>query len=59
MRVKGGTQSNIIDRNTPIPCKQMKTYYTTEDNQTSMDIPVYEGERPMVVDNNFLGKFNL
>ncbi|XP_001864910.2 heat shock protein 70 A2 [Culex quinquefasciatus] len=55
----GGVMANIIDRNSRIPCKQMKTFTTFADNQPGVTIQVYEGERAMTRDNNLLGRFDL
>ncbi|XP_021713333.1 heat shock protein 70 A1-like [Aedes aegypti] len=55
----GGLMTNIIDRNSRIPCKQMKTFTTYADNQPGVAVQVYEGERAMTRDNNLLGKFEL
>jgi len=49
----------VIKRNTPIPCRKIKTYSTVEDGQTSIDVCVYEGERPITTTNNLLGEFRL
>ncbi|XP_057436418.1 heat shock 70 kDa protein 4-like [Lotus japonicus] len=57
--VKGGLMSVVIPRNTTIPSKKIDTYLTSEDNQTSVLIEVYEGERKRASDNNLLGLFNL
>merc|ERR1711957_540348 len=51
--------SIIIPRNTNIPCKKSDTYTTTENYQESIEIPVYEGERPMVSGNRKLGEFSV
>ncbi|XP_057736905.1 heat shock cognate 70 kDa protein-like [Arachis stenosperma] len=51
--------SVVIPRNTTIPKKTTKTYKTPEDNITSVQINVYEGERTRATDNNLLGWFNL
>ncbi|XP_044011437.1 heat shock 70 kDa protein-like [Aphidius gifuensis] len=51
--------STIINRNTKIPCKRSLTYYTLHDNQKKVAIDVFEGENPITIDNNFLGKFIL
>jgi len=59
IETEGGLMSTLIKRNTTIPCKKSSVFTTTEDNQTVVTIHVYEGERPMVSDNNSLGKFDL
>lgn len=51
--------SVIIPRNTNIPCKKSDTFTTTENYQESIEIPVYEGERPMVSGNRKLGEFSV
>jgi len=53
----GKLMSVIIKRNTPIPARRTSTYTTTEDYQDSVDVDVYEGERPTTKDNNHLGHF--
>ena len=58
-QVSGGEMSNIINRNTTIPIKISKTYETVADNQTEMNIDVYEGKHKLVKDNNLLGYFML
>jgi L1 cell adhesion molecule like protein len=55
----GGVMSNVIKRNSTIPCKKTKVFTTDEDNQTEVDIFICEGERAMTKDNNVLGKFEL
>ncbi|KAI3756065.1 hypothetical protein L1987_55878 [Smallanthus sonchifolius] len=49
----------MIPRNTPIPTKVTKVYFTTEDNQTFINIKVYQGERARTTDNHFLGMFRI
>ncbi|CAF2118476.1 unnamed protein product [Rotaria magnacalcarata] len=51
--------SKIIPRNTCIPTKKTQVFTTTTDNQTTVAIQVYEGERPIVKENHFLGRFDL
>ncbi|KAL6613524.1 Hsp70 protein [Neocallimastix californiae] len=55
----GGIMKVIIERNTPIPAKKTKNFTTRYDNQTSITIKVYEGERPLIRDNRYLGEFEL
>jgi heat shock protein 1/8 len=54
-----GDMSVVIPRNTVIPTKMEHNYTTFEDYQSSVLFPVYEGERARVVDNNWLGEFEL
>lgn len=49
----------IIPRNTAIPTKKTANFVTEADNQDSVDVMIYEGERPMIKDNHRLGKFVL
>lgn len=55
----GGIMDPIINRQKTVPCRQTKKYYNAKDNQTSVLIQVYEGERQMTSDNNKLGEFEL
>lgn len=59
LETTGGVMSTIIPRNTAIPCKKSDMFTTDADNQTCVEICVYEGERYKVKDNNLLGRFNL
>jgi len=51
--------TTLIARNTTIPTKKSEVFSTAADNQTSVEIKVYQGERPMANDNRLLGKFGL
>lgn len=55
----GGVATPMIDRNTTIPISKSQVYSTAADNQTSVEIRVVQGERPMAVDNKILGNFIL
>lgn len=59
INITGGIFSPIIERNTVIPVKKTANFTTDVNNQTSVVYLVYEGERPLTKDNNFLGKFTL
>lgn len=55
----GGVFTKLIERNTTIPTKKSQIFSTAADGQTSVDIKVYQGERPMAADNKLLGNFQL
>lgn len=55
----GGIFTRLIDRNTTIPSKKSQIFSTAEDNQTSVDIRVFQGEREFTKDNKLLGQFRL
>ena len=55
----GGVMTTMIDRNTTIPTRKSEIYSTAADNQTSVEIHVLQGERPMAKDNKTLGRFQL
>ncbi|HHH79601.1 MAG TPA: molecular chaperone DnaK, partial [Thermoplasmatales archaeon] len=55
----GGVATPIIERNTTIPTRKSKIFTTAADNQTSVEIHVVQGERPMAADNKSLGRFHL
>jgi molecular chaperone DnaK len=55
----GGVNTVLIPRNTTIPTKKAETFSTAADNQTAVDVHVYQGERPMAKDNRMLGTFRL
>ena len=55
----GGVFTKLIERNSTIPKKASQTFSTAADNQTSVEIVVYQGEREFAKDNRLLGRFNL
>ncbi|MDR0365733.1 MAG: molecular chaperone DnaK [Bifidobacteriaceae bacterium] len=59
IETEGGRMTNLIDRNTAIPTKRSEIFSTAQDNQPSVLIQVYQGERPMARDNKALGTFEL
>jgi molecular chaperone DnaK len=55
----GGVFNKLVERNTTIPTKKTEVYSTAADNQPSVEIKVYQGEREMAADNKLLGNFHL
>jgi molecular chaperone DnaK len=55
----GGVFTKLIERNTTIPTEKSQIFSTATDNQTSVEIHVLQGERPMAADNKSLGRFTL
>jgi len=51
--------TKIIPKGTVIPAKKSQTFTTYQDNQTTVTISIFEGERPLIKDNHSLGKFDL
>ena len=55
----GGVMTTLIPRNTTIPTRKSETFSTAADNQTSVEVHVVQGERPLARDNRTLGRFHL
>ena len=59
IETKGGIMHKLVERNTTIPTKRSEVYTTADDNQPSVQIQVYQGEREMAAYNKRLGMFEL
>ena len=59
IETSGNVMTNIVERNTTIPCQKNKIFSTFVDNQPAVTIKIYEGERVKTKDNNLLGEFTL
>lgn len=59
IETQGGVATAMIPRNTTIPTRKTETFSTASDNQTSVEVHVLQGERPMASQNRTLGKFHL
>jgi molecular chaperone DnaK len=59
IEVKGGLFERLIEKNTTIPTEESKIFTTAADNQTSVQVRVFQGERAMANDNELLGEFQL
>ncbi|GAC1384923.1 MAG: molecular chaperone DnaK [Herpetosiphon sp.] len=56
---RGGVMAALIERNTTIPTRRSQIFSTATDNQSAVEIKVYQGERPLATDNKLLGTFEL
>lgn len=59
IETQGGFMTTMIKRNTQVPSEFREVFTTAIDNQTEVDVKVYQGERPRVINNHFLGEFKL
>lgn len=59
IETQGGYMSVMIKRNTHVPAEYKEIFTTSVDDQTSVDVKVYQGERPQTINNHFLGEFKL
>ena len=59
IETKGGVMTKLIERNTTIPTRKGETFTTADDNQGSVEIKVYQGEREMAMYNKLIGNFQL
>jgi molecular chaperone DnaK len=59
IETKGGVMTKLIERNTTIPTRKSEVFTTADDNQSSVEIKVYQGEREMAVYNKLIGNFQL
>lgn len=59
IETQGGVMTNMINANTTIPTRKTEVFSTAADNQTSVEVHILQGERPMARDNRSLGRFHL
>ncbi len=59
IETKGGVFTKLIERNTTIPTRKQETFSTASDSQTTVEVHVLQGERPMARDNKTIGRFHL
>jgi len=59
IETQGGVMNTMIKRNSQIPAEFKEIFTTAEDNQTSVDVKVFQGERPQTKNNHYLGEFKL